>query len=265
MDFAIAGKTFIVTGGTRGLCRGISEALLAEGGKVAAVYGSNHAEADKLLESNRAAQEQKRLITVPADLAQETQHASLLDRVKAEFGPLHGLVNGAAIKVPEDQLTLENLARMAVVNGIAPISLTYRALEYFSPQGGAVVNILTVLKEVYYPESPLSRGMAHHGASKGYLETASRLMMDECRKRGVRVNCVAPGPTRGGGLSKSDAIHEERFRRGQYGMKRRSEIRDVVAAVLFLLSPLSEQITGQTIYVTGGQEKAPFFYPRQSE
>ena len=46
-------------------------------------------------------------------------------------------------------------------------------------------------------------------------------------------------------------------------MNRRSEIQDVTGAVLYLLSPISEQITGQTIYVTGGQELAPFFYPPQ--
>lgn len=263
MELGLGGKTFLVTGGTRGIGRGISEALLAEGAHVAAGYGKNHDEAQRFLEAHQDARDRRCLAAVSADLTQEAEHEKLLGRVRESFGPLHGLVNCAAIKVPENELTIPNLAEMAVVNGIAPVALAYRALEYFAAEGGGVVNILTVLKDVYYPENTLSRAMAHHGASKGYLETASRLMMDECRGRGVRVNCVAPGPTRGGGLSKSDAIHAERFRRGQYGMKRRAEIQDVTAAVLFLLSPLSSHITGQTLYVTGGQERPPFFYPKQ--
>ena len=44
-------------------------------------------------------------------------------------------------------------------------------------------------------------------------------------------------------------------------MTRRAEVDDVSAAVLFLLSPAYSHITGQTLYVTGGQERAPFFYP----
>ncbi|MBI2193748.1 MAG: SDR family oxidoreductase [Planctomycetes bacterium] len=265
MDFGLAGKAILVTGGTRGVGRGISEALLDAGARVAAGYGGNHEEAKRFLESRATEKSSRGLLVIPADLAREEDHEKLLDAVREAFGPLDGLVNGAAIKVPEDQLGLPQLAQMAVVNAIAPVSLTYRALDFFSPRGASVVNILTVLKEVYYPEPPQARAMVHHGASKGYLETASKLMMDECRHRGVRVNCIAPGPTRGGGLSKSEATHAERFRHGQYGMKRRAEIADVAAAVLFLLSPCSSHITGQTLYVAGGQERAPFFYPRQKE
>ena len=263
MDIGLSGKSVIVTGGTRGIGRGISEELLAEGAKVTACFGSDHVEAQRFLDANSASQNEGRLISFAANLSEESDHERLLDTAREKFETLDGIVNCAAIKVPENDLTLRNLSAMAIVNGIGPVALTYRALDYFNNSGGAVVNILTVLKNVYYPESPMSRAMAHHGASKGYLETASRLMTDECQRYRVRVNCVAPGPTRGGGLSKSDEVHQERFRKGQYAMNRRSEIQDVTGAVLYLLSPISEQITGQTIYVTGGQELAPFFYPPQ--
>jgi len=261
MDLELAGKTFVVTGGTRGIGRGISEALLAEGAQVIAVYRRNHEEAERLLEANQESHDQQKLFAVSADLADESTHQGLLENVRDQFGELHGLVNGASTKV-EENLTLENVERMTVVTAVAPVVLTYRALDYFSEQGASIVNILSVLKEVYYPEPPLSRAMDYFGAAKGFLETASRLMLDECRSRNVRVNCIAPGPTRGGGQSKSDEIHEKRFKKGQYTMKRRAEIEDVTSTVLFLLSPRSSHLTGQTIYVTGGQEKAPFFHPK---
>ena len=71
MDIGLSGKSVIVTGGTRGIGRGISEELLAEGAKVTACFGSDHEEAQRFLDANSAAQNEGRLIIFAANLSEE--------------------------------------------------------------------------------------------------------------------------------------------------------------------------------------------------
>lgn len=262
MDFQLKDKVVIVTGGTRGIGRAITEDLLNEGANVVAVYHTDDAAANELKRANSEYCDNNALACISCDITAGMQQHELLDSVQSSFGSAYGLVNNAGGKLKVTTERFGDIAEMVMLNSIAPIELAIRMVSHVDATiGGSIVNILSVLKDVYYPEKNHSADMAHYGASKAYLETAGRLLAPHLSEANVRINSVSPGPTRGGGLSANDAVHNDRLAHGQYMMKRRTELSDVVNAVLYLLSPLSSQITGQTINVDGGQTIPPFFYP----
>jgi NAD(P)-dependent dehydrogenase (short-subunit alcohol dehydrogenase family) len=254
MDLALSGKAFVVADGTIGMGRGISEALLGEGAQVVAVYGFRHDEAERFLEANKDSHEQQRLFADSADIADESTYDGLFENVRDQFGRLHGLVNIPALKA-EQELTLKNLGQITLVSAVAPVALIYHALDHFSPDGASVVNILPVLREAGAAGLPPARAVAYCGASRGYVETASRLMLEECRARNVRVNCIAPGPVSVLRPPEGDTGAEGRAAHAESGQERRTEFAGIASVVLFLLSPLSSHVTGQTIWVAEADVK----------
>ncbi len=264
MNLDLEGRTVIVTGGTRGIGKGISIGLLEEGANVVVVYHSDIDSARKFLDESVDYIE--KIVPVQADVTLQEGRERMVEHAIKRFGAIYGLVNCAGIEITDTESEKEERAlHMANLNGIAPVELTNLVAQQINPAvGGSVVNILSVKKDFYVPtKGELPMASVHYCASKGYLEAAMKGMSGALRKRNIRINAVSPGPTIGGGNSKSSATHDERFRRGQYGMNRRGEIDDVVYAVLFLLSPKASHIVGHTLDVSGGQKNSPFYYPLQ--
>ena len=241
-----------MTGSTRGIGKGISIGLLEEGANIVAVYHSNVASARNFLDESVDYIE--KIVPVQADITLQKDRERMVEHAIKRFGAIYGLVNCAGIEIPDTESEKEErVLHMANLNGIAPVELTNLVAQQIDPAvGGSVVNILSIKKDVYMPtKGELPIASVHYGASKGYLEAAMKGLSGALRKRNIRINAVSPGPTIGGGNSKSSATHDARFEKGQYGMNRRATTDDVAYAVLFLLSTKSSHIIGHTLESVG--------------
>lgn len=167
-------------------------------------------------------------------------------------GPVDVLVNNAAVygdighKRPLTELTVSDWDRVLTVN----VRGTWQGIKAVVPaltEGGSIVNISSVVGRIGAP------GFAHYVASKSAIEGLTRAAARELGPLGIRVNAVAPGlvstdATRG--LNTPDYIAAAA--RGR-SLRREMTPHDLVGAVLWLASPASAFVTGQTLIVDGGQ------------
>ena len=243
------GKVAIVTGAASGIGPAYAQGLAAEGAKVMIADiepGDSTVRAIK----EAGGEAQSRL----CDVSDEAQVAALVRDTEKAFGGVHILVNNAAVfaryvAMPLDQISAADWERAFAVNVRGSYLCVKAALPVMRRQGyGKVINIAsgTVFKGV-----PM---MLHYVATKGAVIAMTRSMATELGKDGIRVNALAPGLTSTEYLKGRndipgvlDAMAKTR------AIARQEEPQDLVGACLFLASPDSDFVTGQTLVVDGGQ------------
>ena len=185
--------TIIVTGGSRGI--GAATALLAarKGYAVCVNYAEQADRAEKVVEEIR--QGGGKAIAVRADVSDEAAVIAMFDRTVAEFGPLTGLVNNAAItgKVTRiADLQAGDLRRLLEVNMLGAILCCREAVRRMSTAlggaGGAIVNLSSRAAHYGGPGE-----YVHYAASKAAIESFTFGLASEVGPEGIRVNCVSPG------------------------------------------------------------------------
>ncbi|MBA3891045.1 MAG: SDR family oxidoreductase [Gemmatimonadaceae bacterium] len=235
----LAGRVFVVTGGSRGIGLAIAHAVEREGGH--AVSADLSAPIDN--GQGRGIEWER------VDVTEGASVRRLLDRVGGRYGPLGGLVNNAGIlhTGPVDRLTVEDWQRVMRVNTEAVMFTTQAALPHFAAQA-TVVNVASTSAFVVGGEQ------ATYEASKAGVLMITRSLAVELAPRGLRVNGVAPGLidtplTRKlfGTAERFDRRVEEKVPLGRPGTPE-----DVAAAVVFLSSDESAYLTGETLVVDGG-------------
>ena len=234
----LANHTALITGGTAGIGWESARLLAAEGAEVT-ISGRDRQRGEKAAASIGA-----RARFVQADLAD-------LDSVKSlvqQCGNVDIVVNNAAAfpaaaTVDQDVAsfgsTFDTNVRGAyfLVAGLVPGMLERGR--------GSIVNITSMVAFKAVP------GAAGYSASKAALESLTRTWAAEFGKRGVRVNSVAPGPTRTDGvIAEWGDTNEELGRALPLG--RTAHPAEIAEAVLFLASPRSSFITGSTLHADGG-------------
>ncbi|MGA5248285.1 SDR family oxidoreductase [Streptomyces pseudogriseolus] len=189
-----AGRTALITGGSRGIGRGISLRLAREGALVAVHYGHDHAAAERTVKEIEA--EGGRAFAVHAELGVPGDAAALwaafdegLAAQEAEPG-LDILVNNAGITLPRPiaQVTEEDYDRVFAINSKAPFFIVQHALERLR-DGGRIINISSVATRVPLP------AIVAYTMTKGALDALTLNLAKELGPRGITVNTVAPGFT----------------------------------------------------------------------
>ncbi|CAM5733353.1 SDR family oxidoreductase [Streptomyces pseudogriseolus] len=189
-----AGRTALITGGSRGIGRGISLRLAREGALVAVHYGHDHAAAERTVKEIEA--EGGRAFAVHAELGVPGDAAALwaafdegLAAQEAEPG-LDILVNNAGITLPRPiaQVTEEDYDRVFAINTKAPFFIVQHALERLR-DGGRIINISSVATRVPLP------AIVAYTMTKGALDALTLNLAKELGPRGITVNTVAPGFT----------------------------------------------------------------------
>lgn len=238
-----AGKVALVTGGGSGIGRATVDWLWAEGATVAVL--------DLDPETAAAAGEGERRMAVACDVADITAVREAVAAVSAQLGGIDLLVNCAGWDriMPFLDTDPDLWERVLAVNLRGPIGVTHTVLPQMIERGsGAVVNVSSDAGRVG------SSGEVVYSAAKGGVIAFTKAVAREVARYGIRVNCVAPGPTdtpflEGFGED-TQKILDAMVR--QTPLRRLAQPADVAAAIAFLASDDARHITGQTLSVSGG-------------
>jgi enoyl-[acyl-carrier protein] reductase III len=242
----LSGRHALVTGGSRGIGRAIAVRLAQAGADVAINYLRNKKPAEETAAAVRAAG--RKALLLKGNVAHADAHEGMFDAVRDEFGSLDVLVSNAASGVikPAMELTLKHWHWTMDINAAALLPLVQRAVPLMR-DGGHVVAVSSLGAVRAIPQ------YAAIGASKAALESLVRHLAVELAPRHIRVNAVSAGVVDTDALKhfpNREQILGESARRTPAG--RLVEPDDVADVVLWLASPLSNMVVGQTITVDGG-------------
>jgi 3-oxoacyl-[acyl-carrier protein] reductase len=242
--FDLSGKVAIVTGASRGIGRGIAEALAARGAQVIAGARGEHA-ADTV-DAIRQAGGKADAATI--DVTDAASIEAMVEGTVARHGRVDVLVNNAGIT--RDQLMLrlkrEDWDAVIATNLTSAYTCSQAVLKPMIKQrAGRIVSISSVVGQMG------NAGQANYAASKAGLIGFSMALAREVASRNITVNVVAPGMIE---TDMTRAIAEKA--QGEWEslipLKRLGTPRDIAAAVCFLASDEAAYITGQVLAVNGG-------------
>jgi NAD(P)-dependent dehydrogenase (short-subunit alcohol dehydrogenase family) len=244
----LSGRTALVTGGNQGIGWAIAVLLARHGARVAINHPDDARYPAKIAELGDGA------IAVKADVGQVPEIQAMFARVRETFGRLDILVNNAGIYPRADVLRLDERTWDAVldVNLKGTFFCAQQAAQIMVEQrSGRIVNIAST--SALLP-NPLG---AHYCASKAGVIALTKSLALALAPYGVAVNAVGPGLTdtaqpRGG-------MSEDEIAAAGVAVPwgRMAQPEDISRAVLYLVSDLSEYVTGQTLFVTGGSLMVP--------
>jgi len=242
----LVGKAAIITGGDSGIGRAVAIAFAREGADVLVSYLDEHEDAQ---ETRRWVEEAgRKCVLVPGEISDPRHCRSIVERAMESFGRLDVLVNNAALQMTRKSLEEtpdEEWLHTFAVNIHAQFFLAKAALPRMK-QGASIINTTSVTSDkappYLIPYSATKAAIANFTASLGQLVA----------ERGIRVNCVAPGPI-WTPLIPATMPPEKVERFGQdVPLKRAGQPKEVAPVYVFLASEDASYITGAMYAVTGG-------------
>jgi 3-oxoacyl-[acyl-carrier protein] reductase len=248
MTQKLSGKVAIVTGASKGIGAAIALQLAAEGAAVVVNYASSKEDAERVVAD--IVRKGGKAVAIQANVAQPADIQRLFSATKKAFGTLDILVNNAGIYefAPIQEVTVEHFHKMFDLNVLGLILASKEALRHFGPAGGNIVNISSVAATSAPPTTSV------YSATKAAVDAITRSLAQELGPRHIRVNSINPGMVDTEGV-RTAGILESEFRtqvEAQTPLGRVGQPRDIAPAVVFLASPDSGWITGETLYVAGG-------------
>jgi len=244
MDLGLQGRCAVVTGGSRGIGRGIALAMAEYGASVTACYSrqsdavsSLAAELERIGNDSQVAQ---------VDVSDETSVHRLGEQVRQKYGRVDVLVNNAGVisHKPMQELDLAEWRRVVDVN-LTGMFLVTRSLLDLIPEGGSIVNLGSAVATVGMV------GRVHYTASKSGVIGLTRSMCKELGPRGIRVNAIAPGIIETDQASGLTPEQRKRYA-NLAALQRLGQADDIAGAVLFLACDLSKFVSGVIMNVDGG-------------
>jgi len=245
--FSLAGRVAVVTGGSSGIGAGIAEALAGAGARVVLVAR----DAERLAAAAAGLRDGGgQAAWVSADLADRGELERAAAAAAGLFGPVDVLVNcaGVNLRPPLAALTLAEWDVTMAVNLTAPFLLGQRFGPLMAGRGwGRIINVTSQQAQRAFGNS------GGYGASKGGLAALTRSQSEAWAAAGVCCNSVCPGfvPTRLNAHVASDPARMAAMS-ARTMVGRNGQPADFAGVAVFLASPASDYVTGQTLYVDGG-------------
>lgn len=232
-------KVFIVTGASSGMGKSCCELLLEKDAVVAGI------------DINDSTIEHDLYTHYKSDVLDENQIQKSISEVDSKYGHIDGLVNAAGIfsnNKPFYELTNEEWNKVISVNATGTFIVSKAAAPVMiREKQGKIVNISCIRSTIY------KNNMADYAASKGAVASMTSAMALDLAPYNVQVNSVAPGFIYTGMTAASFDIPEVRAKSealipaGRLGMPK-----DIASVVLFLLSDMSDYVTGTMLFADGG-------------
>jgi len=242
----LVGRTAIVTGGAKGIGRGIAEAFAHEGADVAIADIATNDQAAAVIEAIQQAG--RKAIFIRTDVADEQQVRSMVEAVQRDFGHIDILVNNAGIftQALVEHLSIADWDKVLGVNLRGTFLCARFVLPYMLDQGwGRIINIASQLGYIGGQE------VAHYSASKGGVIAFTKALAREVATRNVLVNAIAPGPI----LTDLLASETEAWKSAKLAelpIGRFGEVSEVAPTAVFLASDDATYYVGQTLGPNGG-------------
>ncbi len=242
----LAGKTALVTGASKGIGAAVAKQLAAEGASVVVNYASSREGADRIVAEIAAGG--GKAVAVQANVAKQADIERLFAETMKAFGALDILVNNAGIYegAPLGKITEEDFHRHFNLNVLGLILATQEAVKHFGPEGGSIVNLSSLVSTL----SPA--GMPVYNATKSAVDGLTRTFAKELGARKIRVNSVNPGPVETEGTRAMENFDQFQSYAAATPLGRIGQPEDIALVVVFLASPDSRWITGESLFATGG-------------
>jgi NAD(P)-dependent dehydrogenase (short-subunit alcohol dehydrogenase family) len=242
----LQGRVALITGGDSGIGRAVAIAYAREGADVALCYLS---ETDDAMDTARLIDaEGRNCLRIQADLADASACRDAVKRVVDARGRIDILVNNAAhqsLCETFEDLTAEEWRKTFAVNIDAMFHLSQAAVPHMEA-GSSIINTASINADKPNP------AMLAYATTKGAIQNFTGGLAQLLADRGIRVNCVAPGPV-WTPLIPATMQAEKVSRFGQdYPMKRPAQPVELATAYVMLAEPMSSYVSGATIAVTGG-------------
>ena len=246
-DLGLNGSRAIVTGAAGGLGRDFALQLAQAGAQVlvADINEKGAAETAEMLGDAG--------LSFKLDVADRTSTLTMAEFARDKMGGVDILVNNAALyatlkRAPFMDIDEEDFDKALMINVKGVWQVTRAVAPLMQAQkSGSIINIASATVFSGSPE------WMHYVASKGGVIAMTRVMAKELGVDGIRANVIAPGFT----LTTASLGHIEdaqSYGVGRAALKRNAEVEDITGGVLYLASPLSSFMTGQTLVIDGGKQ-----------
>ena len=245
----LEGKTAVITGAAQGIGALMAKAMASEGAKVLVTDVQDTAEAVKTVNDAGG-----KALGMAVDITSNADLAAMVETAQRELGGLDIMVNNASIFAtikPKPFLEIDDDEFDSVMRVNARgVHQVMRAVvpAMIQAGGGKVINIAS---GTFYYGPP---GLSHYTASKGAVIALTRCHARELGDRNIQVNAIAPGLTESEGVKANAGFDMARAPTiATRSIKREMQPADLVGTLIYLASPDSDFVTGQTLNVDGGK------------
>jgi NAD(P)-dependent dehydrogenase (short-subunit alcohol dehydrogenase family) len=243
----LAGKTALITGADSGIGRAVAIAYAREGADIAISYLDEH---DDAKETARWVEEAgRKALLLPGDITDRAFCKELVAKTVEAFGRVDVLVNNAAYQMTYDSLeeiSDDEWDKTYSTNIGAMFRITKAALPHMK-EGGAIINTTSINADSPNP------GLIAYASTKGAIQNFTGGLAQLLAERGIRANCVAPGPIWTPLIPSTMPPEKVKNFGSQVPMKRAGQPAELAAAYVMLASDEASYISGATIAVTGGK------------
>lgn len=241
-------RVAVVTGASKGIGAEIARALAAEGAAVVVNYASSKEGADRVVSD--IVKKGGKAIAVQGDVAKASDVKRVFAETKKAFGRLDVLVNNAGVYqfAPLEEITEEQFHRQFNTNVLGLILASQEAAKNFTGDGGNIINISSIVSRLTPPAT------AVYSATKGAVDAVTRVLAKELGPKRIRVNAINPGVVETEGTHAIGVIGSD-FQKQyetQTPLGRIGQPEDIAPLAVFLASPDSGWLTGETLSASGG-------------
>lgn len=242
----LKGRKAVITGGDSGIGRAVAIAFAREGADVLIAYLNEH---DDARETAKYIEEAgRKAVLVPGDIQEEAHCKMIIDKALSELGGLDILVNNAAYQGSHEtlqEISAEEWDQTFRTNIYAIFYLCKAAEPHLQP-GSTVINTTSV--NAYRP----SPGLPAYATTKGAIQNFTAMLGQLWGEKGIRVNCVAPGPVWTPLIPTTMPKEKVEKFGSDTPLKRAGQPVELAPAYVLLASSESSYMTASTIQVTGG-------------
>jgi 3-oxoacyl-[acyl-carrier protein] reductase len=241
-------KVAVVSGASKGIGAGIARAFAAEGASIVVNYASNATDAEKVVDS--ITRGGGHAVAIQANVASEVEVLRLFTETKKTFGRLDILVNNAGVYrfTPIEQFTTAEYHRQFSTNVLGLLLATREAVKLFDASGGSIINVGSSVTSTNPPNGAI------YTATKGAVDSITRVLSKELGPRAIRVNSINPGLVETEGTHTIGFIGGEwqRHREAMTPLGRTGQPDDIASVAVFLASDDARWLTGELLLASGG-------------